>query len=52
MTWTSAVGRGSKVVLYKIVHGLALTKINPIYLTFLGLLINIGAGALSRRALA
>jgi phosphatidylglycerophosphate synthase len=46
MTWTSAVGRGCKVVLHKIVHGLALTKINPNYLTFLGLLINIGAGVL------
>lgn len=43
MTWTSAVGRGCRVVLYGIVHGLALTKINPNYLTFLGLVINIGA---------
>jgi len=46
MTWTSAVGRASKVILYKIVHGLALTRINPNYLTFLGLVINIGAGVL------
>jgi CDP-diacylglycerol--glycerol-3-phosphate 3-phosphatidyltransferase len=34
------------VLLYKIVHGLALTRINPNYLTFAGLLINIGAGVL------
>ena len=46
MTWTSAVGRGSRTLLYNIVHGLALTRINPNYLTFLGLLINIGAAVL------
>jgi CDP-diacylglycerol--glycerol-3-phosphate 3-phosphatidyltransferase len=46
MTWTSAFGHACKVILHKIVHGLALTKINPNYLTFLGLLINIGAGVL------
>ncbi len=46
MTWTSAVGRSSKVVLHKIVHGLALTRINPNYLTFLGLVINISAAVL------
>lgn len=46
MSWTSAVGRGCKAILHKIVHGLALTKINPNYLTFLGLLINLGAGVL------
>ena len=46
MSWTSVVGHGSKVILHKIVHGLALTKINPNYLTFLGLLINLGAGVL------
>ncbi len=46
MTWTSAVGRGSKKLLYGIVHGLALTRINPNYLTFIGLLINIGAAVL------
>ena len=43
MTWTSAVGRGSRKLLYNIVHGLALTRINPNYLTFIGLLINVGA---------
>ena len=46
MSWTSAVGHGSKVLRHKIVHGLALTKINPNYLTFLGLVINLGAGVL------
>lgn len=46
MTWTSAVGRGCRVILHKIVHGLALTKINPNYLTFIGLVINVGAAVL------
>ncbi|MGI9100937.1 MAG: CDP-alcohol phosphatidyltransferase family protein [Terriglobales bacterium] len=46
MTWTSAVGRGCKALLYKIVHGLALTRINPNYLTFFGLVINIAAAVL------
>ncbi|MGH9525011.1 MAG: CDP-alcohol phosphatidyltransferase family protein, partial [Terriglobales bacterium] len=46
MTWTSAVGRGSRKLLYNIVHGLALTRINPNYLTFIGLLINVGAAVL------
>src|SRR5271169_366 len=46
MTWTSAVGRSSKWLLYKIVHGLALTKISPNALTFIGLLINLIAGIL------
>ena len=44
MTWTSAVGRSCKWLLYRIVHGLALTKISPNALTFIGLLINIVAG--------
>ncbi len=43
MTWTLAVGRSSKWLLYKIVHGLALTKISPNALTFIGLLINVAA---------
>lgn len=43
MTWTSAVGRTCGVLLYKIVDGLALTRINPNVLTFLGLVINIVA---------
>jgi len=46
MTWTSAVGRSCKWLLYKIVHGLALTRISPNALTFIGLLINIGAAVL------
>jgi CDP-diacylglycerol---glycerol-3-phosphate 3-phosphatidyltransferase len=46
MTWTSAVGRACKWLLYKIVHGLALTRISPNALTFIGLLINIVAGVL------
>ncbi|HWR37557.1 MAG TPA: CDP-alcohol phosphatidyltransferase family protein [Clostridia bacterium] len=46
MTWTSAVGRGCGVVLYKIVHGLALTRISPNALTFIGLLINVAAALL------
>jgi len=43
MTWTNAVGRACGVLLYKIVDGLALTRINPNVLTFLGLVINIVA---------
>jgi CDP-diacylglycerol--glycerol-3-phosphate 3-phosphatidyltransferase len=46
MTWTSAVGRSCKWLLYKIVHGLALTRISPNALTFIGLLINVAAGVL------
>lgn len=37
MSWTRAVGRGCKVVLGSIVRGLALTRISPNALTFLGL---------------
>ena len=43
MTWTSAFGKGSGWLLQKIVNGLALTKISPNVLTFLGLVINIVA---------
>ncbi len=43
MTWTSAFGRGSGWLLQKIVDGLALTRISPNALTFIGLLINIVA---------
>jgi CDP-diacylglycerol--glycerol-3-phosphate 3-phosphatidyltransferase len=46
MTWTSAVGKYSGVVLYKIVHGLALTRISPNVLTFIGLVINVFAALL------
>src|ERR1700744_3360399 len=43
MTWTSAFGRGSGWLLQKIVNGLALSKISPNTLTFIGLLINVVA---------
>ncbi len=46
MTWTSIVGKACGTVLHKIVHGLALTRISPNVLTFLGLVINVGAGVL------
>ena len=46
MSWTGAFGRACRVLLYKIVHGLALTRINPNILTFLGLVINIVAAVL------
>lgn len=46
MTWTSAVGRGSRVLLHAIVRGLALTRISPNVLTFIGLVINVGAAML------
>ena len=41
MTWTNAVGNTCGVLLYKIVDGLALTRISPNALTFIGLLINV-----------
>ncbi len=43
MTWTSAFGRGSGWLLQKIVNGLAISKISPNALTFIGLLINVVA---------
>ncbi len=43
MTWTSTFGRGCGWLLQKIVNGLALTRISPNVLTFIGLVINIGA---------
>ena len=43
MTWTSAFGRGCGVILQAIVNGLALTRISPNILTFIGLVINTGA---------
>jgi CDP-diacylglycerol--glycerol-3-phosphate 3-phosphatidyltransferase len=46
MTWTSAVGKSCGVVLYKIVDGLALTRISPNLLTFIGLVINVVAALL------
>ena len=41
MTWTSAFGKGSGWLLWKIVRGLALSRISPNTLTFIGLIINI-----------
>jgi len=46
MTWTSAFGRGCGWLLDRIVHGLALTRISPNVLTFIGLVINIVAAFL------
>lgn len=46
MTWTGAFGRGCRVLLYAIVRGLALTRISPNVLTFLGLVINTIAAIL------
>src|ERR1700753_520139 len=43
MTWTNAFGKGSGWLLNQIVNGVALTRISPNALTFLGLLINIVA---------
>ncbi len=45
-TWTSAFGRGCGWVLDRIVYGLALTRISPNVLTFIGLVINIVAAFL------
>lgn len=52
MTWTSAFGRGCGVVLHAIVRGLALTRISPNVLTFIGLLINAVAAVLFGMATA
>ncbi len=46
MTWTSQFGKGSGWLLQKIVNGLALSRISPNTLTFIGLLINIAAAIL------
>jgi len=46
MTWTGAFGRGCGVVLHAIVRGLALTRISPNVLTFVGLVINTVAAIL------
>jgi CDP-diacylglycerol---glycerol-3-phosphate 3-phosphatidyltransferase len=43
MTWTSVVGKTGGALLYKIVDVLALTRISPNALTFIGLLINVVA---------
>src|SRR5437660_1907104 len=46
MTWTSAFGRGSGFLLDAIVRWLALARINPNVLTFLGLVVNTGGALL------
>jgi CDP-diacylglycerol--glycerol-3-phosphate 3-phosphatidyltransferase len=46
MTWTSAVGKACGKLLYAIVHGLALTRVSPNVLTFMGLVINAAAAVL------
>ncbi|MBL8226825.1 MAG: CDP-alcohol phosphatidyltransferase family protein [Bryobacterales bacterium] len=46
MTYTHAIGAACNKVIVLIVRGLALTKISPNALTFIGLLINIGAAVL------
>src|SRR3954463_2044579 len=46
MSWTGAFGRACRLLLYAIVRGLALTKISPNVLTFLGLVINVIAAVL------
>jgi len=45
-SWTSAFGRACGVLLQAIVNGLALTRISPNVLTFVGLIINTGAAIL------
>ncbi len=45
-SWTSAFGRACGVLLQAIVNGLALTRISPNILTFIGLIINTGAAVL------
>ena len=45
-TWTSAFGSACGWLLDRIVHGLALTRISPNVLTFIGLVINIAAAFL------
>jgi CDP-diacylglycerol--glycerol-3-phosphate 3-phosphatidyltransferase len=46
MTWTGAFGGACGWLLDRIVHGLSLTRISPNVLTFIGLIINIGAAFL------
>ena len=45
MTFTGAIGTGSKWLLDRIVGAIAATGINPNLLTFLGLVVNFGAAA-------
>lgn len=52
MTWTSAFGRACGVLLDAIVRWLALARINPNVLTFMGLVVNIAAAVLFGSATA
>jgi phosphatidylglycerophosphate synthase len=45
MTYTRAIGLGANKIIRMIVRGLALSRINPNVLTFLGLVINMVAAA-------
>jgi CDP-diacylglycerol--glycerol-3-phosphate 3-phosphatidyltransferase len=46
MTYTRAIGVGAGKIIKMIVHGLALSRINPNVLTFFGLLVNIFAACM------
>src|SRR5216683_4393958 len=46
MTWTSALGRACGKLLYAIVNRMALARISPNALTFMGLVINVVAALL------
>lgn len=46
MTYTRAIGTAANAIIRLIVRGLALSRISPNALTFIGLLINIGAAVL------
>jgi CDP-diacylglycerol--glycerol-3-phosphate 3-phosphatidyltransferase len=46
MTYTSLIGRICNKVILLIVRGLALSRIHPNMLTFIGLIINVGAAVL------
>jgi len=50
MSWTGAFGRACGALLYRIVRGLALTKISPNVYTAIGLLISIVAATLFGKA--
>ncbi len=49
MTYTRAIGLAADKIIRALVHALALSRIHPNVLTFLGLLINAGAAALLAR---
>jgi CDP-diacylglycerol--glycerol-3-phosphate 3-phosphatidyltransferase len=52
ISWTSAFGRACGWLLDRIVHGLALSRISPNVLTFIGLVINIVAAVFFGQASA